>query len=480
MVLGRGDRWSMMVALLLCAATTLSAKKIIPIRPEARRKILNLKELANAQISKTGSGVTIELPGLSASLRTQELAAPIEIPAPLRNTSQMSAPDFRIVNQQYLPGSQTFPLNVTGNIKLSELSGTYRRKPAMVKGVPMPDDTGVSLYAEVVLVNPKKSQSTASREQGIAGLPQAGIKFHGGPVVHNPKVVVIYYGNWDTCNKAETSDGASAPEPSSRADAAMAAPLLDATATFSWKQDESSTPATEGSTAPESVDTQEEDELRPGSGGSNGTASGPANVACSNPATPVIFDDFVKSLDNTCWMNIIKTYYDKDGNFLSNRVAFGGSLKVPASDSCYQGSKLSDAQLFAVVTCLLDQKRVSYDPNTLYLVVTASETTLTSGFCSQYCGWHDHGTWQNNNVRYSFIGSALQCPSACMEQQHTSPNAIPELDGLVSIGAHEIVEWITDPDGDAWYDDKGSENADKCAWNFGTTSPIGNAYYNVG
>jgi hypothetical protein len=27
-----------------------------------------------------------------------------------------------------------------------------------------------------------------------------------------------------------------------------------------------------------------------------------------------------------------------------------------------------------------------------------------------------------------------------------------QLDGLVSIGAHEIVEWITDPDGDAWWE----------------------------
>jgi hypothetical protein len=64
-----------------------------------------------------------------------------------------------------------------------------------------------------------------------------------------------------------------------------------------------------------------------------------------------------------------------------------------------QGSKLSDAQLFAVVTCLLDKGRVEYGLETLYMVVTASEVSLTSGFCSQYCGWHDHGTWNNKNVR---------------------------------------------------------------------------------
>jgi hypothetical protein len=32
---------------------------------------------------------------------------------------------------------------------------------------------------------------------------------------------------------------------------------------------------------------------------------------------------------------------------------------------------------------------------------------------------------------------------------------------MVSIIAHELIETVTDPDGNAWYDDKGYENADK-------------------
>ena len=39
---------------------------------------------------------------------------------------------------------------------------------------------------------------------------------------------------------------------------------------------------------------------------------------------------------------------------------------------------------------------------------------------------------------------------------------------MVSIIAHELEETTTDPDVSAgWFDSKGAENADKCAWTFG-------------
>ena len=51
---------------------------------------------------------------------------------------------------------------------------------------------------------------------------------------------------------------------------------------------------------------------------------------------------------------------------------------------------------------------------------------------------------------------------------------------MASIIAHESEEAISDPDLNAWYDSRGAENADKCAWTFGTTSTASNgAKYNV-
>ena len=45
---------------------------------------------------------------------------------------------------------------------------------------------------------------------------------------------------------------------------------------------------------------------------------------------------------------------------------------------------------------------------------------------------------------------------------------------MASILAHELEEAVTDPDLNAWYDRRGMENADKCAWTFGTTAAASN------
>jgi hypothetical protein len=55
-----------------------------------------------------------------------------------------------------------------------------------------------------------------------------------------------------------------------------------------------------------------------------------------------------------------------------------------------------------------------------------------------------------------------------------SPNNDPHADAVVSVLVHEIEETTTDMNGNAWYDSTGQENADKCAWNFGTTFTTAN------
>jgi hypothetical protein len=50
---------------------------------------------------------------------------------------------------------------------------------------------------------------------------------------------------------------------------------------------------------------------------------------------------------------------------------------------------------------------------------------------------------------------------------------------MVSVVAHELEEAASDPQLNAWYDSTGAENADKCAWTFGTTYPANGAAANM-
>jgi hypothetical protein len=182
-----------------------------------------------------------------------------------------------------------------------------------------------------------------------------------------------------------------------------------------------------------------------------------------NTATSIL-EDLAKNIGGSPYFNINTTYYNGSGKYVSNAVHFSGS----ASDSNYsQGKSLSDAGVQAVVANAL-RNGLSYDSNGVYFVLTSSDVNETSGFCTQYCGWHTHGTISGLDIKYAFIGNPDRCPSAC-EAQTTGPNGNAGADGMASIISHELEEAVTDPDLNAWFDRRGQENADKCAWTFGTT-----------
>lgn len=161
------------------------------------------------------------------------------------------------------------------------------------------------------------------------------------------------------------------------------------------------------------------------------------------------------------------------GNVTGN-VALAGST----TDKYSQGNRLSDSRVLTVVSNALSSGKLPKDANGIYFVLTSSDVSETSGFCSYYCGWHTSASISGTDIKYSFVGNPDRCPSAC-EMQTISPNNDSGADGMASIMAHEAEEMLTDPDLNAWYDSRGAENADKCAWRFGpTTGTIGRGAYN--
>jgi hypothetical protein len=193
-----------------------------------------------------------------------------------------------------------------------------------------------------------------------------------------------------------------------------------------------------------------------------------------NTATTIL-SDFASSIGGSPYFNINTTYYDGSNNHVSNSVSLAGST----TDSYSQGANLSDAGVQNVVAGAINSGKLPKDTNAVYFVLTSADVNETSGFCTQYCGWHTRGTIAGSDIKYSFVGNPDRCPSACAAQT-VGPNGNAGADGMASIIAHELEEAVTDPDLNAWYDRRGQENADKCAWTFGTTSTAGNgSLYNM-
>jgi hypothetical protein len=102
---------------------------------------------------------------------------------------------------------------------------------------------------------------------------------------------------------------------------------------------------------------------------------------------------------------------------------------------------------------------------------------LGGGFGTQYCAYHTHGFVTISGVTRTVLYAAMPYdaayPSACTAL-NGSPNNDFGADAEVNTLAHETEETTTDLLGNAWFDRRGSENADKCAWTFGTTFTTSN------
>lgn len=195
-----------------------------------------------------------------------------------------------------------------------------------------------------------------------------------------------------------------------------------------------------------------------------------------NPTASGILTNLAQKIGGSPRYNINTTYYDINGTNVSNSVTYAGTTTYTYP----YGVALSDAQIQTVVSTAIQTNKLPNDTNGVYFVLTSKDVTATSGFCTSYCGWHSQTTVLGKDIKYAFVGDPSQkCPTAC-EAQTVSPNNNPGADGMASVIVHELEETATDPDFNAWYDNLGWENSDKCAWTFGTTKyASNNSQYNM-
>lgn len=193
-------------------------------------------------------------------------------------------------------------------------------------------------------------------------------------------------------------------------------------------------------------------------------------------ASKDVLTNLANNIGGSPHFNINSTYTDTAGVHVLNSV----TNSTTSSNTGTLGLKLTDANIQTIVSNEITSGRLPTDANGIYFVLTDKNTTATSGFCTQYCGWHTNATINGASIKYAFVGNPeTQCASGCGANT-PSPNGTPGADAMASIVMHELEEATTDPLGNAWYSTgNGMENGDKCAWNFGTTMVASNgAQYN--
>jgi len=181
---------------------------------------------------------------------------------------------------------------------------------------------------------------------------------------------------------------------------------------------------------------------------------------------------FLRNLGGSPYFNINSTYTNGTTAHIANVVNYTGFWANAATNAPSGTTSVSDAQMIAMLQSGFNSGAITYDASTLYAIFTSGKVNLGGGFGTQYCAYHTHGTVSIGGVNKTILYAAQPYnnayPGACTEGT-ASPNGDAGADAEVNTLAHEIEETTTDMMANAWFDNRGYENADKCAWNFGST-----------
>jgi len=203
----------------------------------------------------------------------------------------------------------------------------------------------------------------------------------------------------------------------------------------------------------------------------------PSN-ACSatDTSTAGVLNHYLSTAGSSDWYRTTTAYYSTSGStktFASSTVAIAGCSTMANSTF---GTTLDNAPgvLFTdIIQNQITAKSWVPTTNDIYFIFTSKEIAVTEGagstFNVNYCGFHSNFTpTGGTQVQYAFIGDSNN-NAGCGGTTAATPNANATADAMASVTAHELTETVSDPLGNAWFDNVGYENGDKCAWIFGAT-----------
>src|SRR5947209_1587410 len=147
-----------------------------------------------------------------------------------------------------------------------------------------------------------------------------------------------------------------------------------------------------------------------------------------NSAGQNIVRDFASNIGGSPYFQL-NTTYSISGTNITGNANLGSNGVFEATDTGSQGTRLRDSSILNIVNSAISGGKLPYDINGVYFVLTSSNISEQSGFCTRYCGWHTANNGSVGHLRYSFVGNANRCLSACAAQT-TGPNGNAGVDGM--------------------------------------------------
>ena len=163
-------------------------------------------------------------------------------------------------------------------------------------------------------------------------------------------------------------------------------------------------------------------------------------------------DSWYKAVGGTSYAATVDEYTDSAGQSVSSSITYQGHVV----DGSLLPKRLSTSAILAEV-CKVVPKPVANS----YYPVYVDKPRGNAG----YCAYHSWGSCGGTPVEFGFFfkmdGDAGCNPDSTVAGQSEG------LQADANVSGHELSETRSDPNGNAWYDNSGEENGDKCAWTFG-------------
>jgi len=178
-------------------------------------------------------------------------------------------------------------------------------------------------------------------------------------------------------------------------------------------------------------------------------------------------DTLYKGIGGTAYARTNGEYTDGSGSVNTTSISKGSNF---TDTSATPSGAPSTSQVLAEVAKVTGNRPVA----NAYYPVYSDQPRGNAG----YCAWHSSGTIGGVRVQFGFFFN-LDGDPGC---DPTSPSSLGHSQGLASlanVSGHELSEMLTDPQLNAWYDQRGDENSDKCAWTFSGTVAIGGQSWKI-